>query len=943
MKKVAIFLSLIISVSAQENIAPTMTIATTLDLEAAEVTTLAGSGYRASTNGTGTAASFWNPSGVAVDGNGNVYVADQNNDLIRKITPAGVVTTFAGSGSAGAANGTGTAASFWYPSGVAVDGNGNVYVADQNNDLIRKITPAGVVTTLAGSGSAGAANGTGTAASFNSPNGVAVDGSGNVYVADKFNHLIRKITPAGVVTTLAGSGSDGSANGTGTAASFSYPLGVAVDGSGNVYVADSYLIRKITPAGVVTTLAGSGSYGAANGTGTAASFHSPYGVAVDGSGNVYVADYSNQVIRKVTPAGVVTTLAGGAGFNYSGSANGTGTAASFKYPNGVAVDGSGNVYVSDYANNLIRKIATTFPSGSTTNDATLPLIFTSSEATTDFAVGDITVTNGALSSFLATSSRVYTATFTPTDDGATTIDVAANKFTDAVGNNNTAATQFNWTYDVTAPTMTITATDGSNAVSDGATTNDATLTVTFTSSEATSNFAVGDITVTNGALSSFLATSSRVYTATFTPTADGATTIDVAANKFTDAIGNNNTVATQFNWTYDVTAPATPTGLVAAPGNTQATLTWTANGESDLASYKVYGGTSASPTTLLYTISSGTETYTHTNLTNGTNYYYRISAVDNTGNESNKTSDASAYLNAPPVIATVSDITINEDESSTVTLSATDTDGDALTYSTVSDTNAVTISVSSSTLTLTPNANWHGDANITIYASDGTDKDSTVFKLTVTPVQDAPTAFEWVSSASDTINITQSNLADTYTLQWDASTDIDGDAINYLIYAKIGLYPTEEVEEITDTAFQLVYEQILEQVFEGSPVNGSTVRFNVKATDGIDTVDVTGDNRVIYVNRYDYLSVEGEGIPTEFALHENYPNPFNPSTTLRFDLPEVSNITLTIFKTLLRQGRWYYLSSLYSNYYLKRASPKRGAFLFILFNQKSQPKTPFRG
>jgi hypothetical protein len=189
--------------------------------------------------------------------------------------------------------------------------------------------------------------------------------------------------------------------------------------------------------------------------------------------------------------------------------------------------------------------------GSTTNDAMLSLTFTSSEATTDFAVGDITVSNGALSSFSATSSTVYTATFTPTADGAATIDVAASTFTDAVGNNNTAATQFNWTYDSTAPTMTITATDGSSAVSDGATTNDATLSLTFTSSEATTDFAVGDITVTNGALSSFAATSSTVYTATFTPTADGAATIDVAASTFTDAVGNNNTAASQFNWTYE--------------------------------------------------------------------------------------------------------------------------------------------------------------------------------------------------------------------------------------------------------------------------------------------------------------------------------------------------------------------------------------------------------
>ena len=359
-----------------------------------------------------------------------------------------------------------------------------------------------------------------------------------------------------------------------------------------------------------------------------------------------------------------------------------------------------------------------------------------------------------------------------------------------------------------------------------------------------------------------------------------------------------------------------------------------------------------------------------------------------------------ATWNTSPVIAAVSDVTINEDESSTVTLSATDTDGDALTYSTVSDTNAVTFSISSSTLTLTPNANWNGIANfrlfasdgsswnstsfkltvtpvndiatvqdvtieedktaevtlsstfsgtttftavsdnnavsvsvssstltltptanwngvanIKAYASDGSSKDSTSFKITVTALNDSPEAFEWVSSPSDTIYITQSNLTDTYTLEWDASIDIDGDVINYLIYAKIGLYPIEEVEEITDTAFELVYEEILEQVFEGSPVNGATVRLNVRATDGIDTVDVTGDNIVLYVNRYDYLSVESEGIPTEFALHENYPNPFNPTTTLRFDLPEVSNITLTIFNMLGQKIRTYDMQSAAAGYH----------------------------
>jgi sugar lactone lactonase YvrE len=321
------------------------------------VTTFAGSGTSGSTDATGTAASFSFPSGVAIDAGGNVYVADVVNQKIRKITPAGVVTTFAGSGASGSTDATGTAASFGDPYGIAVDASGNVYVADQSNHKIRKITSAGVVTTFAGSGSQGSTDGTGTAASFNYPLGVAVDAVGNVYVADRGNNKIRKITPAGTVTTLAGNGVQGSTDATGTAASFYYPYGVAVDAGGNVYVADqsNHKIRKITPAGVVTTLAGSGSQGSTDAMGTAASFIYPLGVAVDAGGNVYVADGGNHKIRKITPTGTVTTFAGSGSI---GSTDGTGTAASFYYPTGVAIGTGGNMYVADRYNHKIRKANT---------------------------------------------------------------------------------------------------------------------------------------------------------------------------------------------------------------------------------------------------------------------------------------------------------------------------------------------------------------------------------------------------------------------------------------------------------------------------------------------------------------------------------------------------------------------------------------------------------
>lgn len=334
-------------------------------------TTLAGATSSGAIDGTGNAARFNQPAGVAVDASGNVYVADTNNHTIRKITFFGVVTTLAGSaGTSGNTNGTGTAARFNLPRGVAVDSAGNVYVGDTSNHAIRKITPAGVVTTLAG-GTSGSVDGTGTAARLFSPNGVAVDAAGNVYVADTANNSIRKITPDGVVTNLAGGLSPvnfGSTDGTGTGARFASPRGVAVDGSGNVYVADrdNHAVRKITASGVVTTLAGlsnNTSFTSTDGTGSAARFSGPYGVAVDGSGNVYVADSGNKLIRKVTPAAVVTTLAGLAGS--VGSTDGTGSAARFGDPVGIAVDARGNLYVADMSNHSIRM--SVFPPDFTTH------------------------------------------------------------------------------------------------------------------------------------------------------------------------------------------------------------------------------------------------------------------------------------------------------------------------------------------------------------------------------------------------------------------------------------------------------------------------------------------------------------------------------------------------------------------------------------------------
>ena len=324
-----------------------------------DFTTLAGTaGVPGGADGTGPDARFTFPEGLVVAGSGILYVAEISNCTVRAIAPGGGVTTLAGMpGMKGSADGSGGAAQFYYPCGVAVDASGNLNVADLLNCTLRKVTPAGVVTTFAGTAWVrGSADGTGPAAQFYYPSFVAADGSGNLYVSDTNNNTIRKVTPVGVVTTLAGTaGTHGSADGSGGAAQFSSPTGIAVDANGTLYVSDqgNNTIRKITPAGAVTTLAGKpGTGGSADGTGPAALFSSPTGIAVDGSGNVFVADQGNDTIRRITPAGVVTTVAGMPGVK--GGADGTGPASLFFSPTGVAVDSGGNLYVADSSNDTIR-------------------------------------------------------------------------------------------------------------------------------------------------------------------------------------------------------------------------------------------------------------------------------------------------------------------------------------------------------------------------------------------------------------------------------------------------------------------------------------------------------------------------------------------------------------------------------------------------------------
>jgi len=319
----------------------------------AVVTTLAGDTIPDFLDATGTAARFNDPVGLVVDAAGNILVADAGNHRIRKITPNGVVTTLAGTGTPGKKDGAGTIAEFKKPVGIAVDGSGNILVAERDNNMIRKITLTGEVNVFAGT-TGGFKDDQGTAARFFGPFGIATDAAGNMYIGDCYNNRIRKITPSGMVSTLAGSGDADFQDGAGGSAKFNRPLGMAVDASGNVYVAD-YLnsrIRKITAAGVVSTLAGDGTPGHRDGAGAQAQFIAPEGIAVDAKGNLYVADTGTGLVRKITPAGVVSTLAGSAqGINGDGDAD----KIRFDYPFGIAVNAAGVVFVG-CESGVIRKI-----------------------------------------------------------------------------------------------------------------------------------------------------------------------------------------------------------------------------------------------------------------------------------------------------------------------------------------------------------------------------------------------------------------------------------------------------------------------------------------------------------------------------------------------------------------------------------------------------------
>jgi hypothetical protein len=431
-----------------------------------DVTTFAGTGVSGFANGPAATAKFSGTQDVAFDGAGNLLVLDNGNARIRKIDASGNVTTFAGSGTRGLVNGPALSAQFEALSGIAVDNDGNVFVSDSLNNVIRKIDLSGTVTTFAGKKTPAAgsfSDGGPTAARFNGLRRLAFDQSGNLLVSDSSNRRIRKVDPNGNVTTFAGTGGSGSVNGAANVAQFSSTEGITVDATGNVFVAEvgANQIRKIDSSGNVTTFAGSGTQGFADGPGATAQFKNPYDVEADGLGNVYVADANNNRIRRIDSSGNVTTLAGDGTYGF---ADGGAAVAQFKFPTGIALDGN-SLFVADYSNYRVRRVDASVSETTTTTTTAVPSTTTSTTAVPVTTTSSSSSTTAVPVTTTSSSSSTTAVPVTTTSSSSSTTAVPATTTTSttAVPVTTTSTTSTTSTTAVPASTSTTTVAETSTS------------------------------------------------------------------------------------------------------------------------------------------------------------------------------------------------------------------------------------------------------------------------------------------------------------------------------------------------------------------------------------------------------------------------------------------------------------------------------------------------
>jgi len=331
------------------------------------ITTFAGTGVAgySGDNISGLSAQLNGPDGIILDSIGNLYIADANNNRVRKINTSGIITTISGNGTAGYGGdgGPGILAELNIPVGLAMNKTGVLFIADEINNRIRELNTSGIIISIAGNGTAGYTGdgGSGTLAELNNPTDIIIDDTGNVYIADGLNSTIRKLNTLGVITTIAGNGISGyiGDGGYATAAELKYPCAIAIDKKGNLYVADAgnNCIRMINSLGIITTIAGNGTSGyiGDGGNASSAKLNTPCGITFDSAGNLYIADTWNNVVRKIDTNGIIITIVGSGTQGYNGD-NITATTAQLYKPAGLVFDGYGNLYIADYGNNRIRKV-----------------------------------------------------------------------------------------------------------------------------------------------------------------------------------------------------------------------------------------------------------------------------------------------------------------------------------------------------------------------------------------------------------------------------------------------------------------------------------------------------------------------------------------------------------------------------------------------------------
>ena len=977
------------------------------------ITTVAGNGTRGyeGDGNQATSAQINNPLGVTVDASGNLYIADTGNHVIRKVDTSGNISTLAGSlDGYGYNDGSGGGAKFSNPSTLATDSKGNVYVTDSSNNRVRKITPGGTVSTVVGNGNRGYENSENFAAltsGIASPYGIAIDANDNIYVSDSWNYLVRKITPRNTTlkvpseySTIQKAVEYAIAGDTILIAPGTYPGDIVLDGTDGKSIqftimgenklttiidgaskpnASVFYIKNAQSGWMGPTLS---NLTIKNGSGTSDPTQAGNANAERLGGGIFTYKADNITLSDLIIENNTANSGGGFMFfdgwgltvnnlivrNNSGS---NGSAMQIKgnevymsnllvVDNGAANDDNvinfqsgGKIHIENMtvANNIGYAMFTPYhgPELVIYNSIIdypsiggLPPKFKPQWEDASYKFYASNVKGGISMDKNFTKDPDYTLTFASEwifDEKIAFKDSANGDYSlndwspligkgvaqlmdgrffgqvanDIIGNprpnpsgsdQDLGAYENKYASSQNAPPVL-------SVLPDVSVNEDETITFTVE--------AINADTLDNDAIT-FTATSDKDAVKVNMGSTSGK--LDISANSNWNGVSKISVSATDGkafdygNFTVNFIPVNDKPELQAI--NDYST-------DEEVAKSIMVNATDIDGDQL--TISATTDSDQVVPTVNGMELTLtpkkdyvgssKVSVIVNDGALTDTVQYVFTVLNVndAPVLSEVKDQIISEDTHIKIKVFATDIDDSSIAFSGNSENAGVLVTAFTDSIKLQPEADWFGSSVITVYASDGKDVDSVKFTLKVNPMQDSPYDFEWLSAESDSVVVSQQNLANTYNLEWSESIDVDKEGIDYLVYAKIGVYEKELIYDTTATELPITYLEIVENVFEGIPGNGATVTFSVSATDRIDTVHVKGSDRVLYVNRYDYLSTQFNGIPEEFVLHDNYPNPFNPTTQIRFDLPYNGDVQLIIYNMLGQKVKQYSMNNISAGYH----------------------------